>query len=155
METMAAATLPFVPPVAGAPAEPVHPARETRGAVTVEAALEPARVGAGGVFRAVVTLAIPPPWTVNGHRPPAGHLVPLTVSVPDDRFVVGLVQYPECSTCSRSARVTVTLRAGTKVPAGPTALRLTARFQRCRGSACEAPESVLLEAPLVVEAPGR
>jgi uncharacterized protein YyaL (SSP411 family) len=155
METMVASVVPLAIVPAHVASEAPHAAREARGPVTIEASLDPAQVPSGSAITARVHLAIAPPWTVNGHRPSAGDLIPLTVSVPGDRFVVGAATYPRDSTCVGSVTIEVPLRVRSAVPPGPTTVRFTVRFQRCRGAECQAPESVILEAPLVVEAVGR
>jgi uncharacterized protein YyaL (SSP411 family) len=155
METMASAAVPLTAVPANAASEPAHAARETRGPVTIEASLEQGHVRSGATVTAQVHLAIAPPWTINGHRPLAGDLIPLTVSVPGDRFAVGAVTYPQERTCAGDAAIVVPLRLRSDAAPGPTAVRLTVRFQRCHGAECQAPESVILEAPLVVEASGR
>jgi hypothetical protein len=155
METMAAAVGPLgiipAPPVS----ESARAARDARGPVTVEVSLEPTQVRLGSAVTARVRLLIAPPWSVNGHRPLAGDLIPLTVSVPGDRFIVGSATYPRESSCLGSAVIEVPLRVRSDSAPGPTAVRFTVRFQRCRNAECQAPETVILEAPLVVEAPPR
>jgi uncharacterized protein YyaL (SSP411 family) len=154
METMAASAVPLVGPTAGAAPDPPRPSLQTRGPVTVEVILDRSRARAGEKLEARVRLTATSPWTLSGHGPGTRGLVPLSVSVPGDRFSVGPVTYPPEATIAQTALVVVPLRVRADTPAGPVALRLTVRFQRCRGAECQAPESLILEAPLAVEAPG-
>lgn len=155
METMAASAVPLVGVTAVATAEPPHPSRQVRGPVTVEASLEPPRARAGEELEARVRVSVAAPWTLNGHAPGARGLIPLSVSVPGGRFSVGPVTYPPEPSIAAGAVVLVPLRVRADAAAGSSAVRLTVRFQRCRAVECQAPESVILEAPLVIEAPGR
>ncbi|MFI5183327.1 MAG: DUF255 domain-containing protein [Vicinamibacteria bacterium] len=155
METMAAAAAPFTAVPAASTREAPHSVRETRGPVTLEVSLEPAHVRSDRRATARIHLAIAPPWVVNGHRPMAADLVPLTVSIPGDRFVVGSVTYPAAQACATEAQIVVPLRLRSDLPPGPTVVRLTVRFQLCQGAACQAPDSVILEVPFPVEAPVR
>jgi hypothetical protein len=122
--------------------------------VTVEAALDPPRTRAGGKLEARVRLTVAAPWTLNGHAPGVQGLIPLSVSVPGDRFSVGPVTYPPEPSIVGGALVAVPLRLRADAAPGPAVVRLTVRFQRCRGAECQAPESVILEAPLVIQVPG-
>lgn len=155
METLAAAAVPFVVTARPVSGEPTRPARQTRGPVTVEAALDPQTTPPAATVQALVRLVITAPWTVNGHRPETADRVPLTVSVPGDRFTVGPIVYPHEAALAEKGVVLVPLRLRPDLPAGPNTVRLTVRFQRCRGPECQAPESVILEVPLVVEPRGR
>ncbi len=155
METIAASAVPLVGATAAATAEPPHPSRQVRGPVIVEVALDPSRTRARGKLEARVRLTVAAPWTLNGHAPRAQGLIPLSVSVPGDRFSVGPVAYPPEPSIVGGALVAVPLRVRADAAAGPAAVRLAVRFQRCRAAECQAPESVILEAPLVIEAPER
>jgi uncharacterized protein YyaL (SSP411 family) len=154
LETLAAVADVMVSPQADTPTIKQRSSRETRGPVTVEASLTPDHVGAGGSLEAHVRLTVAAPWKVNGHRPSAGDLVPLTVSVPGDAFVVGAVRYPAEAASTGPVDVAVPLRAARAV-AVPGSVRLAVRFQACDGPRCAAPESLILEAPLTVEAAAR
>jgi len=155
LETLAAAGDVMVSPPVAVPAATSRSARETRGPVTVEVSVAPDHVRPGGAFEAHVRLSVAAPWSVNGHHPSAGDLVPLTVSVPGDAFVVGVVKYPADAASPGPLDVVVPLRVARSVPTGPVTARLAVRYQACRGPRCAAPESVILDAPLTVEAAGR
>jgi hypothetical protein len=154
LETLAAGAEALLAPPAETPALVSRPSRETRGPVTVEASVTPDRVAPGDLLEARVRITVSAPWTVNGHRPVAADLVPLTVSVPGGGFSVGVVRYPPDASSAGPVDVVVALRAGPRVGARAAA-RIAVRFQACRGSRCNDPESVVLEVPLSVETGGR
>jgi uncharacterized protein YyaL (SSP411 family) len=152
METLAAAAVPMI---GGEPAAAssgvVRPSRETRGAVTVEVSLSVSRARPDDAVEARVRLLVDEGWTINGPRPAAG-LVPLSISAPGGHLVTGSARFPEGAAYAREAVVILPLRVRATAPTGPAPARLSVRFQACRRDRCEAPESVLLEAPLEIEA---
>ena len=155
LETLAAAADEMVSLPTRAPVAEPHPSRETRGPITVELSLSTDRVSPGGALDARVRLTAAAPWRVNGHKPSAADLVPLTVSVPGDAFVVGASRYPTEATSAGPLEVVVPVRVPRRSGEAPGSLRLAVRFQACDGPRCAAPESVILEAPLTVEAAPR
>lgn len=155
LETVAAAADVMISPPAGTPVAKPHARRETRGPITVELSLSSDRVPPGGALDAHVRLTPTAPWRVNGHKPSAGDLVPLTVSVPGDAFVAGVARYPAEATSAGPLEVVVPLRVPRGAAPGPRSARLAVRFQACDGPRCAAPESVILDAPVTVEAAAR
>jgi uncharacterized protein YyaL (SSP411 family) len=149
METLAAAAVPMI---GGEPASGIlRPSRESRGPVTVEASLSASRARPNDAVEARVRLLVDEGWTINGPRPAAG-LVPLSISAPGGHLVTGSARFPEGAAYAREAIVILLLRVRATAPPGPAPARLSIRFQACRRGLCEAPESVLLEAPLEIEA---
>ncbi len=123
--------------------------------MTVEASLDADHVRPGAVLEAHIRITVAPPWTVNGHTPAVAGLVPLTISVPDPAFRVGSMTYPSEASLAGPVDVVVPLRVAASAGPGSVVVRFSVRFQACRGPRCSAPESVVLEAPLRVEAGGR
>jgi hypothetical protein len=152
METLAAAAMPMIGagPAAVSSAV-VRPSRESRGHVTVEATLSARRARPNDTLEARVRLVMEEGWTVNGPQA-VGGLVPLSISAPGGHLVTGSARFPEEAPYAREAVVILPLRVRADASAGPAPARLTVRFQACRRDRCEAPESVLLEAPLEIEA---
>ena len=118
--------------------------------MTVEASLSSPRARPSGAVEASIRFLMDEGWTINGPRPAAG-LVPLTISAPGGHFVTGPTRFPEGTAYARESVVILPLRVRPTAPAGPAPVRLSVRFQACRGDRCEAPESVVLEAPFEIE----
>jgi len=155
METLAACAVALVgTPGPGSASEPLHPSTETRGPVTVDVSLSLAQAPANGAFEARVRLVSADGWAVNGPRPPAG-LVPLTISVPGTHLVTGRARFPDGAAYAGEVVVVVPLRVRAGARPGPAPARLSVRYQACRGALCEAPESLILEAPFEIEAARR
>jgi uncharacterized protein len=141
------------------------PAREVRGPVTVEASVSSPSVRPGQDLEARVRLAIAAGWRVNAHRPGPKDLVGLTVGVPGALLVAGAPRYPSgrpypqtfsaeaAAGLEGEATVAVPLRVPADAPAGEQRVRVRVGFQACDARACQGPESVVLETPLVIARP--
>lgn len=175
LESLAAAVGALVGPSPGQAASAdrgaAPAARATRGAVTLEAAVLPSKVRAGASARVEVRLQIAPGAQVVAHHPlPAGgrprdaaDLLPLALAFPGATVRVRAPQYPAGAPAALAgssvpvlvhsagaALVTVPL-SGLPASAGEHRLRVRVSFQACDVRGCSAPESVVLEAPFIVE----
>jgi hypothetical protein len=160
LETLAAAASAMVGPPSSAAREEL-PSRLVGGAVEVEASLSAARARPGDAVEARVRLKIAEGWRVNAHEPAPG-FAGLTVSVPSGAFLAAPPRYPAPAVPGTrggsepsyfgEVTVTVPLRVPAAAP-GQTRVRLRVGFQACRGRECRAPDSALLEVPLVVTPP--
>ncbi len=163
LETLAAAAGELLgKPAAPAAAEALLPSRAVRGPVELGATLSATRARPGEALEAHVRLAIARGWRVNAHGPAAPGLVGLTVSVPGGGLVAAAPRYPEPTRVPgrlgpEPAYVgEVTVAVPLRLPGGATPgerrVRVRVGFQACREGDCQAPESALLEAPLLVTA---
>ena len=171
LETLAAAVGEWVGPKSpGAAVPEATPSRATKGAVSFEMAVVPSRVRAGGSADASLRLRIVPGAFVIAHRPAAlareiKDLAPLALAFPGAPFRVGSPRYPDGTPLTPpgslapvlahqgEATVVAPVFVGPDAAAGERRLRLRVVFQLCDLRRCEAPDSVLLEAPLVIERP--
>jgi hypothetical protein len=92
-------------------------------------------------------------------------LAPLAVAFPGASLSMGSPRYPEGASAtapgssvpvlghSGEAAVVVPVSVASDAAAGERRLRLRVVFQVCDARRCEAPDNVLLEAPVVVERP--
>lgn len=171
LEGLAAAIGEWLGPASAvtAPADPLS-SRETRGALSLEMAVVPARVRAGQTAEARVRLRMAPGAFVIAHRPGAlpretRDLAPFALAFPGAPFRTGAPRYPDGipftppgstqPVLAYQGEVTVLapLPLGAEVAAGDLRLRVRVVFQVCDARRCEAPDSALLEAPLTIERP--
>ena len=171
LETLAAAVGEWVgAPSPGAVAPPAAPARATQGAVSFEWMVVPSRVRAGRGAEATLHLRIAPGAFVIAHRPAASaretrDLAPLALAFPGAPFRMGTPRYPDGAPVTPpgssapvlahqgDATVVAAIFVPSDAAAGERRLRLRVAFQVCDVRRCEAPSSVLLEAPMVIERP--
>jgi hypothetical protein len=137
-------------------------ARETRGPVTLEASLSPARVRPGQRLEATVRLSIEAPWSVVAANPVNQDLAKLVVSLLGEdvdgapaRQPAGELVRPRWSPrpvalLTGQASVVLPLRLAPSAGPGERRVRLRVRYQACDARDCQPPESVILETPLVV-----
>ena len=170
LETLAAAVGESVGPSPPLAVAPEAPSRATRGAVSFEMAVVPERVRAGDSVEAILRLRVGPGAFVIAHRPAASaretrDLAPLALAFPGVPFRMGTPRYPDgvaltppgsfAPVLAHRGVVTVatSVNVAPDATAGERRLRLSVVFQVCDLRRCEAPDRVLLEAPIVIERP--
>jgi hypothetical protein len=173
LETLASVVGEIVGPVSGPPAGAAGALpRASRGPVAFEATVEPAALRPGRPAKVAVRIEVAPGARVIAHRPfpapgparrEARDVSPLALAFPEAPFRVGPPQYPDgapsalpggpASVLAHVGTVTVTapLTVPREAPAAEKRLRVRVVYQVCDARRCEAPESVLLEAPFRVE----
>ena len=171
LETLAAAVGELVGPHREGPAAPeVVPSRAVKGPVSFEMAVVPARVRAGRGAEVSLRLRVAPGSFVIAHRPSAAvretrDLSPLALAFPGSAFRMGSPRYPDGTPLTPpgslapvlahqgDATVAASMFVAADAAPGERRLRLRVVFQVCDLRRCEAPDSVLLESPVVVERP--
>jgi len=171
LETLAAAVGELVGPSSPpAPGPETAPSRAIKGAASFEVTVTPKHVRAGSAAEVSLRLRIAAGAFVIAHRPAASaretrDLAPLALAFPGAPFRVGSPRYPEGAPLippgstapvlahTGDATVVAPVFVGADAAAGERRLRLRVVFQVCDARRCEAPDSVLLEAPVVTERP--
>ena len=140
------------------------PARETRGAVTLEARGPQAPVRAGAVFEATLAVTVAPGSFVVARSGGAMDLAGLAVSIPLEGARQVQPRYPEPRPhrftwsadpiAVHEGAFTVPVRVTMRRDATPAErpLRMRVLFQACTESRCEKPTSVTLETLVRIEA---
>jgi hypothetical protein len=146
------------------------PSRVTKGAVSFEVALVPPRVRAGRTTEASLRLRVEAGAFVIAHRLAAAgretrDLAPFSLAFPGAPFRVGTPRYPEGASATPpgsaapvlayhgDATVVAPVFVGPEAIEGERRLRVRVVFQACDARRCQAPESVVLEAPFVILRP--
>jgi hypothetical protein len=170
LETLAAGVGELVgPSLLPAPAPEALPSRATKGVVSLEVTVAPSQLRAGSTAEASLHLRVAAGAFVLAHRlAPAREthdLAPFSLAFPGVPFRVGKARYPEGApatvpgssalvlTYQGEVTVVVPVFVGPEAGAGERRLRVRVVFQACDARRCEAPDSVLLEAPLVILRP--
>jgi len=151
-------------PAPAAGVAPSYGARETRGALSAELSLVPARVRGGESFEARLQLGIAPGRSLNAHQPGSHDLYGLTASLLSADLKAGAPIYSPAANVPRRfsketilgyvgsavVKLPVSVPAGTRPGDRPVRVRLG--FQACDERQCQPPDSVVLEVPVTVVA---
>jgi hypothetical protein len=164
METVAGAAarlLAAVPPPPSAPE--TLPARVRQEPLVAELTLSQSRARAGEALDARITLRIDRPWWLVADDRRNTDLVPLAVSVlsPELQVAAPVLPAPRVVKPGWASRpvallqgeitARVPLRVQSRAATGAKGVRVRLHFQACDTRRCRPPESVMLEAPLIVD----
>jgi hypothetical protein len=123
---------------------------------------QPASVKVGQSFDLRLTMTVAAGWRVVAPEPGLKGLLGLAVSVPGEGLEVSPVRYPTAKKVRESlgggefgaldgeSLLLVRLRYRPEVKPGERWVRVRVRFQPCGIKGCEAPDSVVLDAPMTV-----
>ena len=171
LETLGAAVGELLGPSSPQAASPAAlPSRSTRGPVSFELSVDPPRVGAGRTAEVRLQMRVAPGALVIAHRPSGTaretrDLTPLALAFPGAPFRIGAPRYPDGTPATPPGSgapvlahegevvVTAPVTLGADAALGERRVRVRVVFQACDARRCDAPDSALLEAPLVVERP--
>jgi len=151
----------------GRPAQPAlaasqYPAQASAGPVRFAVTARPAAVKPGQAFELRITMAVEAGWRVAAPDPGLKGLLGLAVSVPDLDLDLAPARFPlpqrvrqglggaEFGALAGENVIVVGARYRAAVKPGERRVRVRVRFQPCGAKACEAPDSVVLDAPLSV-----
>ncbi len=168
LETLAAAAgelLGRTASIAATPPVDTASARLTRGALTLALGLTPSRARPGDAVEARLALTIAPGASVNAHRPGTPDLAGLSLTLLTPELRAGAPAYPVPRDVQRrfaprpvpayvgSTQVGLPLHVPRERMPGPLRVRVRVSYQVCGARECQAPDSLVLEAPLEVVAP--
>lgn len=141
---------------------PRFPAQAIAGPVRFAVATEPASVKLGQAFELRVTMTVAAGWRVVAAEPGLTGLLGLAVSVPSEGLALSPVRFPapkkvrenlgagEFNAFEGESLLLVRLRYQPAAGPGEKWVRVRVRFQPCGAKGCEAPDSVVLDAPMTV-----
>jgi uncharacterized protein YyaL (SSP411 family) len=139
-----------------------RPSRTTRDPVTIDVVLTKTQARRGEKLEARVGLALTEHWFVVGAHTKSRSLASLSVAVIAPELVVGAPEYPPETTISPDVdeeplvvhagqfAIVTPLRVNNSASLGERRVRIRVRYQLCDRRECRPPESVVLEAPLVI-----